>query len=42
MSGRIQDGQEKGGDEDGDTEGCGGAQAKGDDLSLSGDEVGKR
>jgi len=41
VSAGIQDGQKKGGGEDSDRECRGGAQAKRDDLSLSGEEGGK-
>ena len=41
MSAGIQDGQKKGRGEDSDRECRGGAQAKGDYLSLSGEEAGK-
>ena len=42
MSARVQRGQEKGGDENGETECCARAQAKGDYLSLSREEAGER
>ena len=42
MSARVQRGQEKGGDENGETECCARAQAKGDYLSLSREEAGDR
>lgn len=42
MSARVQGGQEKGGDEDGEAECRARAQAKGDYLSLSREEAGER
>jgi hypothetical protein len=42
VSVRVQDGEEKGRDESGDTENGAGAQAKGNDLPLSREEAGKR